>query len=171
MKCLDVPTKSPLGETKVWHLQNAPAGAIYIGRPMPSKGLRGSKWANPVKIAQDTEEERARALVGFRAHAYTVGLIHRAAELKGHDLACWCAPKLCHGHVLAEMANLIHHHLGACPKCGVVVHASITYRLDKITMVEFWKCQSRPCGAYGWIDRGRTKFTMAQLFPLLSPDI
>lgn len=27
-------------------------------------------------------------------------------ELKGKDLVCWCAPKLCHGDVLLEIANV-----------------------------------------------------------------
>lgn len=26
-------------------------------------------------------------------------------ELKGKVLGCWCAPKQCHGDVLAELAN------------------------------------------------------------------
>jgi hypothetical protein len=26
-------------------------------------------------------------------------------ELKGKVLGCWCAPKLCHGDILAEIAN------------------------------------------------------------------
>jgi hypothetical protein len=27
------------------------------------------------------------------------------SELKGKDLACWCAPELCHGDVLLAVAN------------------------------------------------------------------
>jgi hypothetical protein len=26
-------------------------------------------------------------------------------ELRGKDLVCWCAPKLCHADVLLEIAN------------------------------------------------------------------
>jgi hypothetical protein len=26
-------------------------------------------------------------------------------ELRGKDLACWCAPERCHGQVLLELAN------------------------------------------------------------------
>lgn len=26
-------------------------------------------------------------------------------ELKDKILGCWCAPKLCHGHVLVELIN------------------------------------------------------------------
>jgi hypothetical protein len=26
-------------------------------------------------------------------------------ELRGRTLACWCAPELCHGDVLAELAD------------------------------------------------------------------
>ena len=26
-------------------------------------------------------------------------------ELRGKDLVCWCAPKLCHGDVLLRLAN------------------------------------------------------------------
>ena len=32
-------------------------------------------------------------------------LLARLGELRGKRLACWCAPKSCHGDVLAELAE------------------------------------------------------------------
>jgi len=33
------------------------------------------------------------------------GLIAALPELRGKDLAYWCAPERCHGEVLLELAN------------------------------------------------------------------
>lgn len=69
---------------------------VYIGRP--------SVWGNPFVIGQDgTREEviaKYRDLITNRPH-----LMSWISNLKGKRLACWCAPKACHGDVLAELAN------------------------------------------------------------------
>lgn len=73
---------------------------VYIGRPGP--------WGNPftLKHAHD-DEERRDCVTKYEAWLITQpALIARAKrELKGKVLGCYCAPKLCHGDVLARVAN------------------------------------------------------------------
>jgi hypothetical protein len=33
------------------------------------------------------------------------GLVELVPALRGRTLACWCAPELCHGDILAEVAD------------------------------------------------------------------
>jgi len=89
---------------------------VYIGRSMPQvpDSVQGSDgfWGNPIKIASDTDLNRKEAIVKYwdwlnsedpRAVANRKAI--RAGALKDKNLGCWCAPKLCHGHVLARLAN------------------------------------------------------------------
>lgn len=76
-----------------------PEGAVYVGRP--------SKWGNPFPL-RDRLSERERAEVIGRYRAWVCDQPHLMAalpELRGKDLVCWCAPALCHGDVLLELAN------------------------------------------------------------------
>lgn len=70
-------------------------GAAYIGRP--------SKWGNPFEIGKDGTREEV--IDKFEKHLFSSGLIESIGELEGRNLACWCAPQLCHGHVLLKYAN------------------------------------------------------------------
>ena len=76
---------------------------VYIGRP--------SKWGNPfshkegtkAKYKTKTREEAIQKYVEWLIKQEDLLLdIH---ELKGKILGCWCAPKACHGDILAELAN------------------------------------------------------------------
>jgi hypothetical protein len=64
---------------------------LYIGRP--------SKWGNPFTIGRDGSREDV-----VRKYAEWVvrqpGLMGSLHELRGRTLVCWCAPEMCHGHVL-----------------------------------------------------------------------
>ena len=70
---------------------------VYIGRPGP--------WGNPFVVGEhgtrdEVVEKYAEWLLGQPE------LVAKAQkELKGKVLGCWCAPKLCHGNILAEIAN------------------------------------------------------------------
>lgn len=69
---------------------------VYIGRP--------SKWGNPFVIGRDGTREEVVAK--YREWLLQQPeLMAALPELKGKVLACWCAPELCHGHVLVELAN------------------------------------------------------------------
>lgn len=78
----------------------------YIGRAVPEADLQASKWGNPFVLENDSEEERHRVLVKYRAWIVEQPeLIASLGELRGLRLGCWCAPKSCHGDVLAELAD------------------------------------------------------------------
>ena len=77
---------------------------VYIGRPGP--------WGNPFS---DKPRSVAEVKVGSREEAIACfeewmrqdpEMIERTKkELRGKVLGCWCAPKACHGDVLARIAN------------------------------------------------------------------
>jgi len=79
---------------------------VYIGRP--------GKWGNPIYLTKDTPTERKKVVDAYRSlieSGYLADVLGPdwreiiKRELKGKVLGCWCAPKLCHGDVLAEIAN------------------------------------------------------------------
>ena len=82
--------------------------AVYVGRP--------TKWGNPfshlsgtlAKYKTNTREEAVEAyermvLSAIKEDPELLEMIKK--ELKGKDLICWCAPKLCHADVLLRLAN------------------------------------------------------------------
>lgn len=69
---------------------------VYIGR--------GSIWGNPYVIGKDGD--RDEVIDKYEAHLLgSPHLLDRLAELQGKRLACFCAPKRCHGDVLARYAD------------------------------------------------------------------
>lgn len=75
---------------------------VYVGRP--------TKWGNPFKLERGaTDAERERVLELYRAWLYAPerAVLRTLArrELRGKVLSCWCAPKRCHGDVLAFVAE------------------------------------------------------------------
>lgn len=69
---------------------------VYIGR--------GSLWGNPFVIGKDgTREEviaKYKQWIVTQPH-----MLARLHELQGKTLGCYCAPKICHGDILARMAE------------------------------------------------------------------
>lgn len=76
-------------------------GAVYVGRI--SKTDTGP-WGNPVKVSEETP--RGQAVLGYLDYLRENPQVLEAArrELAGRDLICWCAPRPCHGGVLAHVA-------------------------------------------------------------------
>ena len=79
------------------HHKNAPADAVYIGRP--------GKWGNPFVIGRGLSRklviEKYREWLASRPE-----LVEAARrELAGKDLVCYCSPSPCHGDILLEVAN------------------------------------------------------------------
>ena len=69
---------------------------VYIGRP--------SKWGNPFVIGKDGTREQV--VTKYREWIISqLTLIEALPELRGKVLGCWCAPRMCHGDVLAELAD------------------------------------------------------------------
>jgi hypothetical protein len=82
-------------ESKVVHCKKDKFD-VYIGRP--------SKWGNPFAIGKDGTREQV--IEKYRSWIPTQPeLIAALPELKDKVLGCWCAPKACHGDVLAELAK------------------------------------------------------------------
>ena len=80
--------------TKGWKM---PEGAVYVGRPTP--------YGNPFDVSTYGRE---LAIRNFRNRC--VGLVAIKPdffeELRGKDLACWCAlDQPCHADVLLEVSN------------------------------------------------------------------
>lgn len=90
--------------TKVIHCKSGELFDVYIGRENSRAGLPESIWANPFKIGLDgTREDVIRK---YRKYIESrKDLIKRLPELRDKTLACWCAPKPCHGDVLIELLN------------------------------------------------------------------
>ena len=70
---------------------------VYIGRP--------SKWGNPLEIGDGlTREDVIKGYeLYLEEHPELVAAAKR--ELRGKILGCWCKPKVCHGDVLARIAD------------------------------------------------------------------
>jgi hypothetical protein len=85
-----------------------PDGAHYIGDRLYRGPWRlpASKWKNPYKLRRNaTREQRDEVITRYERHLHDSGLINDVHELRGRDLACWCAPEPCHGDVLLRLAN------------------------------------------------------------------
>jgi hypothetical protein len=79
---------------------------------------RSTPWGNPIRLAD--HPGRPEALLEYLWWLHTIPKSDRdpqhvdqydqrwvhdhVNELRGETLACWCSPRLCHGHVLAAMA-------------------------------------------------------------------
>lgn len=76
--------------------KSIPADAVYIGRP--------SKWGNPFPIDVNGREAVVEKYDAW-LHQNNSLMDEARVELKGKDLVCFCAPKVCHGDILLEVAN------------------------------------------------------------------
>jgi hypothetical protein len=89
--------------TRVVHFKKE-AHDVYIGRP--------SIWGNPFSHKANTVAKYKVASVDEALVEYErwlraqPGLIRLARRtLRGKVLGCWCAPKRCHGDILARIAD------------------------------------------------------------------
>ena len=85
--------------TRVVHCKKEPYD-VYIGRP--------SLLGNP--FALQHESERVLVLTQFRVYAEArmksdPKFAAAIRACKGKVLGCWCAPRPCHGDVIAELAE------------------------------------------------------------------
>jgi hypothetical protein len=90
--------------TKVVHCKKEPYD-VYIGRP--------SKWGNPFTHIKDKKtlaefvvKTRKESIDKYAEWILTQPeLLEDLHELKDMRLGCFCAPKACHGHILAKLAD------------------------------------------------------------------
>lgn len=81
---------------------------VYIGR--------GSVWGNDEPMKNKTDEERTRVIELYRKQLYNnikSGVITKQMllSLDGKRLACYCAPKACHGDVLVKAIEWVKGEL------------------------------------------------------------
>lgn len=82
--------------SKVVHCKRDPYD-VYIGRPGP--------YGNPFTIGKDGNRDEVVEKYAAWVLTQTDLLAIIRVELKDKVLGCWCAPKLCHGDILVELAN------------------------------------------------------------------
>ena len=71
--------------------------SVYIGRPSP--------WGNPFVIGKDgTREQVVEKFAEWILNKPEL-VLRAKEELRGKDLVCYCAPKMCHGDILLLIAN------------------------------------------------------------------
>ncbi len=74
----------------------AHSGAVIIYDRWLAKNLIPSPYLWTAEARQELDAKREQILAGL-------------ADLRGHDLACWCAPDLdCHSRILLTLANKGH---------------------------------------------------------------
>lgn len=151
------------------HMDLATPKSVYIGRAMKDADgrfraglgltraayLPGSIWQNPFKIEQDTPEARVQAIRLFRSRIWQSTIRWKLHELRGRELACFCHPKACHGDILADLANKIHHHGATCPdsSCGGIITSYLAPSPeDQDQIQEVWRCVR--CRTHRKEDRG-----------------
>lgn len=89
-----MPKRIQRKRTRGWKM---PSNTVYVGRP--------TRWGNPYKIGTCMIPDARAAVEAFAANL-PLGKIRGIEELRGHDLACWCAlDQPCHADVLLELAN------------------------------------------------------------------
>jgi hypothetical protein len=61
---------------------------------------RASEWGNPFEMGKDGDRETVVDNYEMYYLPHKPSLLQRLGELRGKALGCWCAPQLCHGHIL-----------------------------------------------------------------------
>jgi hypothetical protein len=79
---------------------------VYVGRKSAGApaGATG-EWGNPFAMSGESDRQRVIQQYSEWLRSKPELCARARRELRGKVLACWCAPKDCHAHVLAEVAN------------------------------------------------------------------
>ena len=77
---------------------------VYIGRPSPYGNPFSHKLGTQAEVKVNTLEEAIACFEGWVMQQPEL-IAKIKLELKGKILGCWCAPKQCHGDILAKIAN------------------------------------------------------------------
>lgn len=66
---------------------------------------RATIWGNPHPLLGQSRRERMACLLAYaRTLRADDTALDRCGDLRGETLGCWCAPRACHGDVLATLA-------------------------------------------------------------------
>jgi hypothetical protein len=66
---------------------------------------RASEWGNPFEVGKDGNREAVVENYDLYYLPHKPSLLAKLDELQGKALGCWCAPKSCHGNVLAKAVH------------------------------------------------------------------
>ncbi len=105
--------------TTVWNRAKGsptlPTDAVHIGRHNRFPPIKASPFLNPWPCDPNDDQERAAVVAKFGRWLFEdADLIAEKGKppsledvrtLAGKPLVCWCVPKLCHGHILAAVAD------------------------------------------------------------------
>ncbi|GAA3793457.1 DUF4326 domain-containing protein [Streptomyces chiangmaiensis] len=92
-------------------LEHGREDLVYIGRRMTRGGwnLPEHPLRNPFQVDTPKKKHdgtRAEVMEKYREYLHArPDLRDLVPALRGRTLACWCAPELCHGDILAEIAD------------------------------------------------------------------
>lgn len=78
---------------------------VHVGRRGDKRGITGLDWGNPFEIPDDGDRPDVIRKYQEFYLPYKPKLMSAVQDLRGKVLGCWCAPKACHGDVLAQLAN------------------------------------------------------------------
>lgn len=133
------------------------SGGLYIGRRFGD--YDASVWMNPFRVGEDTEENRIAAVWKYAVWILNQPVRFQLAELRQHkSLVCWCAPKLCHGHVLQWL--LAHQQFDAgCNKCGEPLRSKMNIHQHELgpnraLVYEQGECHNAKCRHYRFAHTG-----------------
>lgn len=86
---------------KVLNLRRPVVGVKYM------RVDRGTDWGNPFIMWDLSEAERQRVCDLYEQYAiWRLSVDPKwLVPLRGHNLACWCAPYRCHADTLLRLAN------------------------------------------------------------------
>jgi hypothetical protein len=76
---------------------------VYIGRPSPFGNPFSHKEGTKALYKTETVEEAVAKYAEWLESQEDI--LREIPSLKGKILGCWCSPGLCHGLILAELAN------------------------------------------------------------------
>jgi len=85
--------------SRVWNIRdpNRPADCVRVDRR--------TRFGNPYVLGKDGD--RGQVIEKFEQYLRSNEELLRAVkqELRGKNVACWCAPMACHGDVLVKCAD------------------------------------------------------------------
>jgi hypothetical protein len=76
---------------------------IYIGRPSIFGNPYSHKEGTTALYKTETRDEAVEKYAEWLSTQEDI--LREIPTLKGKILGCWCSPQLCHGLILAELAN------------------------------------------------------------------
>lgn len=98
--------------TRVVHISDNVPGAVYVGRAVPRRSIKGSKWGNPFGVRRHGRAGTIRLYRHALEVSGSIPLIADLPELRNAPaLACWCRgvgeertpENECHADVLIDL--------------------------------------------------------------------